>query len=206
MSISVECPECQATYNVKDELAGKKIRCKKCEGVIRIPADEFDFGADEFDDEEEEEAPRVVKKSKSKTTKKRTSRRSGGGMPVAIIIAIICLVMMIGFTLVNMFGTLSGENEFAQNQARKSGAIMGDLVRLIIQIAVLVGVARGSSGIRTPAIALGVIFIIFIGGFGIIGALNRPDGGLLAAILAFAVSLRIVFVICLAVSADYFPD
>lgn len=30
MPISVTCPECEATYRVPDEAAGKAIKCKKC--------------------------------------------------------------------------------------------------------------------------------------------------------------------------------
>src|SRR5262249_13142533 len=46
MSIRAVCPACRAVYAVADEYAGKKVRCKKCQGVFapgapaRAPADD----------------------------------------------------------------------------------------------------------------------------------------------------------------------
>lgn len=40
MAISVTCPKCSAKLNVKDELAGKRGKCPKCEGPIQIPGGE----------------------------------------------------------------------------------------------------------------------------------------------------------------------
>jgi len=39
MSIKVTC-QCRATYSVKDELAGKRVKCPKCQQPITIPAAE----------------------------------------------------------------------------------------------------------------------------------------------------------------------
>lgn len=36
MPISVVCPECSQSLRLKDELAGKRIRCPKCSGVVRV--------------------------------------------------------------------------------------------------------------------------------------------------------------------------
>lgn len=36
-SISVACPNCDAKYRLPPKLAGKRARCKKCQGVIVIP-------------------------------------------------------------------------------------------------------------------------------------------------------------------------
>ena len=38
MSIRISCPSCEASLTVDDEKAGKKIRCRKCEEVISVPA------------------------------------------------------------------------------------------------------------------------------------------------------------------------
>lgn len=38
MAIEVSCPGCRKSYRVKDELAGKAIRCRECQQTIRIPA------------------------------------------------------------------------------------------------------------------------------------------------------------------------
>lgn len=37
MPISVSCPSCGHEYNVKDEAAGKKFKCKECEAIVEVP-------------------------------------------------------------------------------------------------------------------------------------------------------------------------
>jgi predicted Zn finger-like uncharacterized protein len=37
MPIRVQCPGCAAEYKLADTLAGKKIRCKKCEAIVPVP-------------------------------------------------------------------------------------------------------------------------------------------------------------------------
>ena len=39
MSIRVQCPGCDAEYALADHLAGKKVRCKECDGVIDVRAE-----------------------------------------------------------------------------------------------------------------------------------------------------------------------
>src|SRR5262245_26615571 len=38
MPISVTCPSCEATFRLADEMAGKKVKCQKCQGVIAVSA------------------------------------------------------------------------------------------------------------------------------------------------------------------------
>jgi predicted Zn finger-like uncharacterized protein len=38
MPISVTCPECNSSYRVADEAAGKAIKCKKCGARVPVPA------------------------------------------------------------------------------------------------------------------------------------------------------------------------
>lgn len=38
MPISVKCPGCQAALRVPDGLAGKKVKCPKCQGIIAVTA------------------------------------------------------------------------------------------------------------------------------------------------------------------------
>lgn len=47
MPIEVRCP-CGQVYQVKSELAGKRVRCKKCGGAITVPAEVFPTSVDEF--------------------------------------------------------------------------------------------------------------------------------------------------------------
>lgn len=37
MPIQVNCDQCQAHYNLKDEHAGKKLRCKQCGNILQAP-------------------------------------------------------------------------------------------------------------------------------------------------------------------------
>ena len=37
MPIAVSCPSCGASFRVKDELAGRRGKCPKCQGVLEIP-------------------------------------------------------------------------------------------------------------------------------------------------------------------------
>ena len=39
MSIELNCPHCQKHYTVPDEMATKKVKCKACDGVFRVPAE-----------------------------------------------------------------------------------------------------------------------------------------------------------------------
>src|SRR5439155_13963836 len=51
MPIRVLCSECKTEYNLGDHLAGKKIRCKKCQATVPVPA------APSADDAETAEPP-----------------------------------------------------------------------------------------------------------------------------------------------------
>lgn len=39
MPISVTCPSCQSAYRLADQLAGKKVKCQKCQAAISVPAE-----------------------------------------------------------------------------------------------------------------------------------------------------------------------
>ena len=38
MSIAAKCPKCQATFNLPDDLAGKKVKCQKCAAIFTVSA------------------------------------------------------------------------------------------------------------------------------------------------------------------------
>ena len=44
MPIVIQCHSCKARFAVKDELAGKRIRCVKCKGILEVAADETSSG------------------------------------------------------------------------------------------------------------------------------------------------------------------
>ena len=47
MSLSVQCGECGAKYNVSDALAGKRAKCKKCGATMQIPKPAVETGAED---------------------------------------------------------------------------------------------------------------------------------------------------------------
>jgi DNA-directed RNA polymerase subunit RPC12/RpoP len=49
MSITLKCTGCQNTFQMRDEMAGRKVRCPECEAVLVVPAaeaEELQFEAD----------------------------------------------------------------------------------------------------------------------------------------------------------------
>lgn len=44
MPIPVTCPGCGTKYNLKDDLAGKALRCRQCQGVVQVPAAPVEHG------------------------------------------------------------------------------------------------------------------------------------------------------------------
>lgn len=83
MAIGVSCPDCFQKYSVKDELVGKKIRCKACQCVIQIeaPANELD----ELEDVDDEPVPDSSRARSSKGTKvaRQTSEKKKSSKPSA---------------------------------------------------------------------------------------------------------------------------
>jgi len=56
MSITIDCPECDATLKFADKLAGKRVTCRDC-GHKFLLEEEDDEVDDDEDDEDEEESP-----------------------------------------------------------------------------------------------------------------------------------------------------
>jgi len=88
MSIKVTCEECFSDYTVKDQFAGRKIKCKECGAAIRIPATRQFEEDDTFDDNSyaEQEFPRKrppKKRNVSKKEKPARKKYNGGGVPAA---------------------------------------------------------------------------------------------------------------------------
>jgi dienelactone hydrolase len=84
MSLTVDCPQCGKRYKVKDELAGKAIRCKECQATIRIPAaetdDEFSYDPSEMEaDEPQDELPPSRSKSKPAPKPVAKKKRASSG-------------------------------------------------------------------------------------------------------------------------------
>ncbi|MDB5336936.1 MAG: hypothetical protein JWN70_2555 [Planctomycetaceae bacterium] len=73
MPIRIECSDCGTALKVKDQAAGRKIRCPHCDAINQVPAE--NEGTDDGDDDE------VVSRTRSSSTSSRSkqSRRSQAG-------------------------------------------------------------------------------------------------------------------------------
>jgi|SaaInlStandDraft_1057018.scaffolds.fasta_scaffold29567_2 hypothetical protein len=134
--IKAKCRKCSKVYTVKDELAGKKFRCKQCQTPVTVPQpavileeepepeeDLFgsndDFGGDDFgsfgddfgDDYGEPVRPKKRKKKPAPKKKRRKKKSSGPGIGAKIgglFGAAIGVLFVIGFVfrIINAAGGL----------------------------------------------------------------------------------------------------
>ena len=185
MAIKAECSECGRVYHVKDELDGKKIRCKECQAVVLVQSE----SEDDWDESVEEEFQPPVRQS---TTKKGKRKSRGTGMPVSIIVALICVAIMIGITLLGILGLTQDE----VGMAAKGGKAVGHILRAAIQIAVFRGVLKGSESTVTPSIIMAVLTTLITSGVAIVAA-RVPGGMLIVVMLVFFILLRVVYIGCM---------
>lgn len=102
MSIKFRCKKCGKNYQVSDDKAGRKIKCRQCAAPIKIPELEIDDFSEDWE-EEEEYAPPVRKRSKKSSTKSKGKKQSSSGSSQGLLIAgcIIGVIVMggVGFFL-----------------------------------------------------------------------------------------------------------
>ncbi len=116
MPISIVCDHCFDEFRVKDDLAGKRVRCKSCAEPIRVPGGQTAKPpvkrrqplVDELDDwdEPEEELPTPRPKAKSKKKRRRSSSQidfSQMAARIAAINIVPILLQLAGGGLVLMF-------------------------------------------------------------------------------------------------------
>ncbi len=108
MAFSVCCPSCGANLRLRDELAGRRVKCPKCREVITVSNQQ----APSAEEEDENRRPRKLDRTnrdqdlddedlprRKKKKKKQQSRNgliyalAGGG--VALVIAIVVLVLIL---------------------------------------------------------------------------------------------------------------
>lgn len=211
MAINASCPQCGKTYQVKDDFAGKKFRCKACEGVVSVPAakaasgDPWDnLDLDSFQDHDPYgdggTEPPVAPRRRSSGGKKKTRSRSGG-MPVTVIVALSAIGLLMAF---NVFGIVS---QLIQGAIPGS---CGSFIRLLVEIAVMAGLIKRSAAARWVAIILSGIMTLLLG-LGTIGVaflfsqIELPQGAeipefmvpVIIAVLAVQVVIELVIIGCL---------
>ena len=129
MPIATSCADCGRSYTIKDELAGKKIKCKDCGAVIAVPVarksggtaapkkappkkiansdDDFldalnsDEFADEENDDEQDELPRrsVAKRKPKPIAKKKSKASNATGLWAKIGAGIFTGLVVLGFVI-----------------------------------------------------------------------------------------------------------
>jgi predicted Zn finger-like uncharacterized protein len=121
MAISVTCPSCSKSYQVKDDAAGKKFRCKACETVVTVPAESAAPAAAEGDPWENLDLPAqedpyasdnpyafdaAPAAAPARRGKKRSAKAArGAGMPVTVIVALVCESILLLLSLIGLVGS-----------------------------------------------------------------------------------------------------
>ncbi|MCA9056012.1 MAG: hypothetical protein KDA75_19400 [Planctomycetaceae bacterium] len=171
MALTVDCPECQQTYSLKENHAGRRFRCKGCGHVITVPAelksggeaedpwDNLDLAEMEGGDAVEEVTtvrPVAGERFRSESPGKRSRQTALPGLfglPVAVVIAIACEGVLILFNTANIvMGML---------QHTSSGACISG-VRVGLEILAILGYLQGNNLARMVSMwlsALGVVLL-----------------------------------------------
>ena len=157
MTIKVECGDCGQTYNMKDEMEGKKIRCKECSVVICVSAEDEDW-----DEEIEKNLQPPVRKS-STNKKKAKGRSSSNGMPLFVRLGLICVGLMVVVSMIDLVGIITLFAKFPAGNSVLVGLAVWILLRIGIQLRVFFGVLDGTASTRFTSIVLAVMAALAIG-------------------------------------------
>lgn len=136
MTIQVTCDSCFMNYQLKDELAGRKVRCKQCKEIIEVPrpgAKRVGPAEDPWMEEDDEpaEAPRApapARKKKKKRKKARSESSSGFRFGVIAILGIVfaglfVLMCLVGFLVPTVHAVLGGGTALVGGGLMLIGAI-----------------------------------------------------------------------------------
>jgi hypothetical protein len=102
MSILVQCPECGAKLSAPPHAAGKKIRCRKCEAIVRIPEEESAAdlpalpGRDDRDDSPRR-SPSRRRRDDEEDHNRSHSKKASGKTPWVPILLGCGLLGLVGF-------------------------------------------------------------------------------------------------------------
>ncbi len=192
MAISVSCGKCDKRYSVKDELAGKKFRCKECETLVAVPAPHDDddpfsgltmksSGRAIDDDEEEEEeeydeSPRSRSRRPARKEKSKPRRvsRSRDEMSMGVKFAIGAIVGLRCFNFLSLLGLMmiSAMLMIQNQQNRDLVQILGTMIimapviiRIFIEYRVIWGLRQKQSQTRLTATIMAVLMTLIIGAF-----------------------------------------
>ena len=105
MPIEFACDECDKQYRVRDDLAGRKIRCKECGTGLQIPSDEEPL----FDEIDEDEliSDAMPARRKPKKKKRKPSQQSGIQTNVTFVNKLqLTALVLIAVMVFQAFGSL----------------------------------------------------------------------------------------------------
>ena len=133
MAIETQCPGCRKRYRVKDELAGRKIKCKQCgkpikvEDPLAMQDDEWagDYGDDGYGEDPAYAEPARPKKKGSVKKKKKAATKSASSTKAAwkLPVGILGIAGGIGLLVFSIYGISNG--------IRKSFRALGGAVVMI---------------------------------------------------------------------------
>lgn len=123
MSIKLNCPQCSRPYVLKDELAGKRFRCKDCQELVTIPAAEGILVAEviEEDDSPEDDwepAPRAAPIRKSGKKKKKKGNQAGTQavkILVSVVLGVVGLVLVVALGGGAIYGVIQASKNIKFN-------------------------------------------------------------------------------------------
>src|SRR5262249_7337106 len=118
MAIALTCSECEHVLKIKDELAGRKIKCPACGGVIAVPAGSKTTSAVAAG------APAktspTLENDEDRPRKKKKKKKTNKGLLVALGVAGLLLVAG-GVVLIIVLTRPDGERDRTQAKADKKG-------------------------------------------------------------------------------------
>ena len=103
MAINLSC-ECGKKLAVKDEMAGKKVKCPGCGSVLSVPSGQDEAVAEELSGHGGEEAPRPRSSAGAKKSNKTMWFIAGGG----VLLLSCCCLGLVGVGAVVFFGMARG--------------------------------------------------------------------------------------------------
>lgn len=101
MSITVACRECDHAWKVKEELAGRKVKCPECGESVTVP--------------EGDDPPRKRKERQDDEPrrKKKKSKKAKGGLPMGLVLGLVGggAVLLIGIVVVLVVASNGGNTD-----------------------------------------------------------------------------------------------
>lgn len=134
MAIETECPSCGKGYRVKDELDGRKIRCKQCDTPFKVKdltaleedAWDDEYGDDKYGDDEygsepdsrTASAPAAMPSGKKKRSggssgsRKASAKNTSSGKPAWMMpVGVLGILAGVGITGFGIWGFMEGHRK-----------------------------------------------------------------------------------------------